>query len=326
MESGNTLEQTPVGEPSASPPAPMETPVTSAEPEEQLVSPASATEGGRKLSATTIYVGGIHHSITETALKGLFSSYGSFVRSIKLLADKNRSGFNYSFIEFESHSAAQTAFSSLNGAVLEGYPLTISWAFRTQQSKTTSSYNLFVGDLSPEVDDESLSSAFGHFQSLIQASVMWDMKSGYSRGYGFVSFANLDDATKCLETMSGAPICGRPVRLNWATRNVPRHEKNLQLPKHSLPVSPTFLPQTWNTTIYLGNLPRSVSQNDLILLLQNFGYIVDFQHLSEKSCAFVKYDSHAHAASALMQLANMAIQGRPLKCGWGKQKVVYRRH
>jgi nucleolysin TIA-1/TIAR len=47
---------------------------------------------------------------------------------------------------------------------------------------------VFVGDLSPEVNDEVLNKAFGAFGSLSEARVMWDMNSGKSRGYGFLSF------------------------------------------------------------------------------------------------------------------------------------------
>jgi len=38
------------------------------------------------------------------------------------------------------------------------------------------------------VNDEVLAKAFGAFGSMSEARVMWDMNSGKSRGYGFLSF------------------------------------------------------------------------------------------------------------------------------------------
>lgn len=78
---------------------------------------------------------------------------------------------------------------------------------------------------------------------------------------------------------------------------------------------------SWQTTVYLGNVAHFTQQNDLIPILQNFGYIVDFKFHPEKGCAFVKYDSHERAALAIAQLAGFNVNGRPLKCGWGKARA-----
>ena len=53
---------------------------------------------------------------------------------------------------------------------------------------THNHFHVFVGDLSPEVNDEALTKAFGAFPTMSEARVMWDMNSGKSRGYGFLAF------------------------------------------------------------------------------------------------------------------------------------------
>ncbi|GME90339.1 unnamed protein product [Ambrosiozyma monospora] len=344
---------------------------------------ANAVEGGRELSQTILYVGGVHKTVTEAMLRELFSSLGAQIQSIKLLYDKNKPGFHYSFIEYADHASAENALRTFNGTILADYPLTISWAFQTQQTKAGESYNLFIGDLSPELNDDALNHAFSQFPSKIQANVMWDMKSGRSRGYGFVSFKDVADAEKALQTMNGEVLAGRAIRLNWAARkqnpngqngapglNIKGHHNNgsnllqngplgqpgmpplnggnllaanggapqlngqpgqpgapgsvnggkqQQLPPQSYEIILRQAPN-WQTTVYLGNLAHFTTQNDLIPLLQNFGYIVDFKFHPEKGCAFVGYDSHERAALAIFQLSGFTINGRPLKCGWGKQQ------
>lgn len=80
-----------------------------------------------------------------------------------------------------------------------------------------SSSKLFVGGLSWGVDDHSLREAFTDFGEVIEARVILDRDSGRSRGFGFVSFTNSEEATSALSAMDGKEIQGRSVRVNYAT-------------------------------------------------------------------------------------------------------------
>lgn len=344
------------------------------------INPASAAHGGRELSKTTLYVGNIDNSVSEDMLRDLFGSLGAQIQSIKILYDKNKRGFNYAFIEYEDHGKAENALQALNGTVLANYPLKITWAYRTQQSRSGENFTLFVGDLSPEIDDDSLAATFSKFPSFVQANVMWDMKTGRSRGYGFVSFQNSQDAETVLQTMNGMSLGGRSIRLNWAVRRQNQNFRGMArgnsrgmaagmagmgrmmgapagagapppppnamagngmdmlaggLPGNAVNArGPILGPQSyemvlrqtpsWLCAVYLGNLAHYTQQSDLIPLLQNFGYIVNFKLLPEKGCAFVTYDSHERAALAIVQLNGFNVNGRPLKCGWGKANKTVR--
>nr|3MD1_A Chain A, Nuclear and cytoplasmic polyadenylated RNA-binding protein PUB1 [Saccharomyces cerevisiae]3MD1_B Chain B, Nuclear and cytoplasmic polyadenylated RNA-binding protein PUB1 [Saccharomyces cerevisiae] len=79
-------------------------------------------------------------------------------------------------------------------------------------------FNLFVGDLNVNVDDETLRNAFKDFPSYLSGHVMWDMQTGSSRGYGFVSFTSQDDAQNAMDSMQGQDLNGRPLRINWAAK------------------------------------------------------------------------------------------------------------
>ena len=71
----------------------------------------------------------------------------------------------------------------------------VNWAYASGQREDTSGhYNIFVGNLSPEVIDATLFACFSIYPSYSDARVMWDQKSGRSRGFGLVSFRNQQDA------------------------------------------------------------------------------------------------------------------------------------
>jgi nucleolysin TIA-1/TIAR len=78
----------------------------------------------------------------------------------------------------------------------------------------------------------------------------------------------------------------------------------------------------YNTTVYVGNLIPYTTQADLIPLFQNYGYIVEIRMQADRGFAFVKLDTHANAALAIMTLQTQQhlIHGRPIKCSWGKDR------
>jgi nucleolysin TIA-1/TIAR len=97
----------------------------------------------------------------------------------------------------------------------------VNWAYQSNTSTkedTSSHFHIFVGDLSNEVNDEILHQAFSIFGTISEARVMWDMKTGRSRGYGFVAFRDRADAEKALNSMDGEWLGSRAIRCNWANQ------------------------------------------------------------------------------------------------------------
>jgi len=78
------------------------------------------------------------------------------------------------------------------------------------------SSRLYVGNLSYDTDTETLRQAFASAGEVTDAHVVTDRESGRSRGFGFVTMATPDLAKKAIETMNGAVIDGRSIRVNEA--------------------------------------------------------------------------------------------------------------
>ncbi|MCL2724911.1 MAG: RNA-binding protein [Polyangiaceae bacterium] len=78
------------------------------------------------------------------------------------------------------------------------------------------SSRLYVGNLSYDTDTETLRQAFAGSGEVTDAHVVTDRESGRSRGFGFVTMATPDQAKKAIETMNGANIDGRAIRVNEA--------------------------------------------------------------------------------------------------------------
>ncbi|KAJ0702395.1 putative RNA recognition motif domain, nucleotide-binding alpha-beta plait domain superfamily [Helianthus annuus] len=78
-----------------------------------------------------------------------------------------------------------------------------TWEDPTLADWPENDYRLFCGDLGNEVNDDVLSKAFSRFPSFNMARVVRDKRTGKTKGYGFVSFANPTDLASALKEMNG---------------------------------------------------------------------------------------------------------------------------
>ena len=76
--------------------------------------------------------------------------------------------------------------------------------------------NIFVGNLSFETHDEGLRAAFAEHGAVDTAQVVMDRQTGRSRGFGFVTFTTEEAASSARESMDGATLGGRTIRVDLA--------------------------------------------------------------------------------------------------------------
>jgi RNA recognition motif-containing protein len=94
---------------------------------------------------------------------------------------------------------------------------------------------LFVGGLSWDTTDESLSSFFSGAGTVVSANVIKDKYTGRSRGFGFVEMASEKEAEEA-KKLNGQVLDGRNISVNDARPQAPREgdetpEKPVSSPK-----------------------------------------------------------------------------------------------
>ena len=73
-----------------------------------------------------------------------------------------------------------------------------------------------MGNLPWSVSDQDLADAFKEFGTVDRASVIVERPSGRSKGFGFVTMNDNDEAAKAIEALNGADMAGRPLKVNEA--------------------------------------------------------------------------------------------------------------
>lgn len=77
---------------------------------------------------------------------------------------------------------------------------------------------LFVGNLPWSVTSQSLKELFEKFGEVTDAVVITDRATGRSRGFGFVTFAKAEDATKAKDEMNNKEVDGRAIVVSVAKK------------------------------------------------------------------------------------------------------------
>ncbi len=83
------------------------------------------------------------------------------------------------------------------------------------------SNKLYVGNLSFDITENELQSAFGAHGSVIEAKLMTDRDTGRGRGFAFVTMGTAEEAQSAITALNGASIDGRFITVNVAR---PREE------------------------------------------------------------------------------------------------------
>ncbi|OIV97778.1 hypothetical protein TanjilG_12535 [Lupinus angustifolius] len=281
----------------------------------------------------SVYVGNINVNVTDQLLAEVFQSAGPLA-GCKLIKKEKSS---YGFVDYHDRASAALAIMTLHGRQLYGQALKVNWAYANSSREDTSGhFNVFVGDLSAEVTDATLFACFSVYPSCSDARVMWDNKTGRSKGYGFVSFRDHQDAQRAINDMSGKWLGNRQIRCNWATKGAGAssgEEKNNENQNavvltngssdggqdNNNEDAPEKNPAY--TTVYVGNLPHDVTQAELHCQFHALGagVIEEVRVQRDKGFGFVRYNTHDEAALAILIGNGRIVRGKSMKCSWGSK-------
>ncbi|OPJ71865.1 tRNA selenocysteine 1-associated protein 1 isoform A [Patagioenas fasciata monilis] len=172
--------------------------------------------------AASLWMGDLEPYMDENFVSRAFATMGELVLSVKII--RNRlTGIpaGYCFVEFADLATAEKCLHKINGKPLPGATpakrFKLNYATYGKQPDNSPEYSLFVGDLTPDVDDGMLYEFFVKvYPSCRGGKVVLD-QAGVSRGYGFVKFTDELEQKRALTECQGAVGLGsKPVRLSVA--------------------------------------------------------------------------------------------------------------
>jgi nucleolin len=181
----------------------------------------------------------------------------------------------------------------------------------TAEGEQEATTNVFVGQLSWNIDNDWLASEFAECGEVVQARVMIDRESNRSRGFGYVEFADLEAAAKAV-ALNGKEVDGRAIKVNYAApRPPPNTEKRADRfgDKTNEPAP----------VLFVGNLSFSVNEDTLHETFAQHGDVqsvripTDRESGAPKGFAYVEFGDVEQAKSAFEALKGTDLDGRTLR-------------
>ncbi|XP_058819940.1 RNA-binding protein 39 isoform X3 [Topomyia yanbarensis] len=180
--------------------------------------------------ARTVFCMQLSQRIRARDLEEFFSSVGK-VRDVRLITcNKTRRFKGIAYIEFKDPESVALALG-LSGQRLLGIPISVQ---HTQAEKnrlansppapppkvTSGPMRLYVGSLHFNITEDMLRGIFEPFGKIDLIQLIMDSDTGRSKGYGFITFHNADDAKKALEQLNGFELAGRPMKVGNVTERL----------------------------------------------------------------------------------------------------------
>ncbi|KAJ4319832.1 RNA recognition motif-containing protein [Neodidymelliopsis sp. IMI 364377] len=198
----------------------------------------------------------------------------------------------------------------------------------TNDRRSNARRQLFVRGLAKEVTTEALTEFFSDSYPIKNALVVLDKDTKESKGYGFVTFADVEDAQRAQEELDGAKLQGKKIRLESAEA---RQREGEGESKGQRLKAEREAQKKENQTpkLIVRNLPWSIkTAEDLEKHFRSFGK-THFINLPKKpngelrGFAFVAMRGKKNAENALAKLNGKEIDGRPIAVDWAVDKDAW---
>ncbi|KAG0454860.1 hypothetical protein HPP92_024152 [Vanilla planifolia] len=267
----------------------------------------------------TLWIGGLQYWMDENYVYSCFSGTGEVV-SVKLIRNKQTSQLEgYGFVEFATRATADRVVQTYNGTPMPGseQAFRLNWALGGEKrGDDANDYTIFVGDLAPDVTDYLLQETFQvQYPSVKGAKVVIDRVTGRSKCYGFVRFGDANEQARAMTEMNGVLCSTKPMRIGLASSKKTTGVQT-QATSHSADGSQSDNDPS-NTTIFVGGLDQSVSEDALCQLFSSYGEVIHVKIPVGKRCGFVQFAKRACAEEALLMLQGTVLGVQSVRLSWG---------
>ncbi|KAJ8957997.1 hypothetical protein NQ318_001999 [Aromia moschata] len=173
---------------------------------------------------------------------------------------------------------------------------------------------LIVNYIPQFATEDDLAQIFGPVGRVESIKIMRDFKTGYSFGFGFVKYSTPEDAAKAIDILNGFNFRNKRLKVSY-----------------SRPPGTDMK----DSNLYITNLPKDVTEQDVENLFKDYGEIVQRTVLKDKitglprGVAFVRFSKGEEAQAAIANLDGKLLDNAMLPLSvrvaedHGRQKAQY---
>lgn len=161
--------------------------------------------------------------------------------------------------------------------------------------------SLYVGDLEMNVSDSQLYDVFNQLGQVVSVRVCRDLTTRRSLGYGYVNFANPQDAARAIDVLNFTPLNNKPIRIMYSHRD-------------------PSIRKSGAGNIFIKNLDKAIDNKALHETFSTFGTILSCKVATDssgqsKGHGFVQYETEESAQTAIEKLNGMLLNDKQVYVG-----------
>lgn len=170
---------------------------------------------------------------------------------------------------------------------------------------------LYTGNLYFEATPEALREEFSKYGDVVDSKVVYDGR-GLSKGFGYVTMASIEQATKAKEALNQQPFQGRQLAIQYAK------QQTHYLDRMKNPVG---------KTVFVGNMSYEMSDKDLNELFREVDGVLDVRVAIDRQTgqprgfAHADFKDTAAAEKAVALLRNREFYGRKLRIDYSSSRT-----
>jgi len=216
--------------------------------------PAQVQQSPTPFHSASLYVGDLAPDVSEGLLFEIFNAVGP-VASIRVCRDTvTRRSLGYAYVNFHNVADAERALDTMNFTLIKQQPCRIMWSQRDPALRRSGLGNIFVKNLSPQVDHKALYDTFSLFGNIMSCKLITD-PDGKSKGYGYVHYETAESANDAISKINGMLIAGEKVYVGHFVRRQDRANQ-----------------AEW-TNLYVKNIPNEWDEPKLKEMFAEFGEV-----------------------------------------------------
>lgn len=287
----------------------------------------------RRSGVGNVFIKNLDKSIDNKAMYDTFSAFGNIL-SCKVAQDSFNNGDSkgYGFVHFETEEAANNAIAKVNGMLLNGKKVFVGRFIprkeREQElgEKAKKFTNVFIKNLSEDVNEEELTKLFAKYGKITSLKLMTD-EEGKSKGFGFVSFEEADQAEAACNELDGMELNGKKL---YAGRAQKKAERHAELKRRHEIMKMERLNKYQGVNLFIKNLDDTVDDEKLRQQFAEFGTITSAKVMVEegrsKGFGFVCFSSPEEATKAVTEMNGKLFGTKPLYVALAQRKEDRKAH
>lgn len=286
----------------------------------------------RKSGVGNVFIKNLDKSIDNKAMYDTFSAFGNIL-SCKVATDEESSSKGYGFVHFETEEAANNAIMKVNGMLLNGRKVFVGKFIPRKErekllgEKARRFMNVYIKNFGDDLDDEKLGDLFKKYGKITSAKVMSD-EMGKSKGFGFVSFEEPENAEKAVDDLNGKEFNGKILYVGRAQK---KSERAAELKRRFEALKMERINRYQGVNLYVKNLDDAIDDEKLRKEFSPFGTITSAKVMTDgngrsRGFGFVCFSSPEEATKAVTEMNGRIVASKPLYVALAQRKEERKAH